>query len=139
MRDFLPQPQKQGDTPTREGGSALRDGIRKIINAALGTDVVRSAINAQIEKYATIHDLALVDDGIRIRAQLLGSRDIFTATATRLEIDADNKTFCVRRFASDMPWADHVLNDFVANETFSLDSLPTLVITALANINSFLK
>lgn len=139
MLDFIRPLQEQGDAPTREGGSALRDGIRMLINAALGTDVVRSAINAQIEKYATIHDLALVDDGIRIRAQLLGSRDIFTATATRLEIDADNKTFCVRRFASDMPWADHVLNDFVANETFSLDSLPTLVITALANINSFLK
>ena len=122
-----------------QGREIVQDGTRMTINGILATGVVQFSINSQIKKYATIHDLKLTDDGIQIQAQLLGSHDIFTATATNIDIDADNKTFCVQHFKSDMPWADHILNDFVANNTFSLDSLPPMVINTLAGINSLLK
>lgn len=132
MLDFLKQLRDQGE-------SMLRDGSRKAINAALGSDAVLSAINAQVKNYATVHDLALTDEGIQIRAQLLGSRDIFTATAIGIDIDSTNKTFKVQSFKSDMPWADHALNDFAVNRDFSLASLPQMAISTLAGINHLYK
>lgn len=124
---------------TNIGKEFAQGAAKKAISALLATGVVQTAINAKICKYASIHDLTLIEEGIEIQAQLAGSHDIVTATATQIDIDADKRTFCVHHFKSDMPWADHVLNDFVTNKPFPLDSLPPMAIKTLAGINSLLK
>lgn len=89
-------------------------------DAVPDTGTVRVMINLLLKRYAQLEDLRISDDGVRAAVRMLGETDTIDVHVGDVEFSEDGTAVILRQLASNRPWLDNLMQDFVEGRTIPL-------------------